>query len=98
MLPDLCTACLTPEEAAIDRQYASAFESLRVELQADRAERVLLAVLQGLAANPPINIDACRADLYAERALELARAVAATAFPDEPEDDAARTASVLVRP
>lgn len=97
MLPDLCTACLTPEEAAIDRQYAGVIDSLRAELAQDRFERFLLAVVQGMAANPTLNIESCARRLFVERAFELALAAeeASRSFEQDEQDEAPPTGLVL---
>lgn len=89
-LPDLCTFCLTPEEAAIDRAYAGILASLRDE---QLYQRCLLAVAQGLAANPVIQADTCASHLFSARAAELATALLAEAqlgVPEEEDDDPAR--------
>lgn len=84
MLPDLCTACLTPEEAAIDKAYAGIIDGLRVE---QRFHQCLLAVSQGMAANPALQIDTCAPRAFVERAFELASALAAAAVDDEDDED-----------
>lgn len=87
MLPDLCTACLTPEEAAIDRQYAGIIEGLRAELEQDRFERYLLAIAQGMAANPAVQIESCRPEDFVVRAFDLATGLSEAASADDDQDD-----------
>lgn len=84
MLPDLCTACLTSEEAAIDKAYAGIIAGLRTE---QLFQRCLLAIAQGLATDPSLRADT-RA--FVERAFELASALseAADTDADDQDDDA----------
>lgn len=84
MLPDLCTRCLTPEEAAIDRAYAGIIAGLRVE---KRFHACLLAIAQGMAANPSLQIDTCAPRAFVERAFELASALSEAADMDADDDD-----------
>lgn len=79
MLPDLCTACLTPDERAIDQAYAGIIAGLRTE---QLFQRCLLAVAQGLATDASLRADT-RA--FVERAFELATALAEAA--DTEADD-----------
>lgn len=51
-LPDLCSACLTLDETRLVAQYAEKLDQLREQLVADVGERRLLAILNGLLANP----------------------------------------------
>lgn len=85
MLPDLCTACLTPDERAIDQAYAGIIAGLRTE---QLFQRCLLAVAQGLAANPSLQIDTCATRAFVERAFELATALAEAADADDEEEGA----------
>jgi hypothetical protein len=85
-LPDLCSRCLTPEEAAIDHAYASMIDGLRAELEQDRFERYLLAVAQGLAANPHVDPHDLRAsgkrEWFVTYAFALALGLSEAAAPD----------------
>ncbi len=99
-LPDLCSHGLTPEEAAIKRQYASLIENLRAELEQDRFERFLLAVVQGLAANPTFaNLEMSTTRSFVEHAFALACATEEASRSFE-QDEAAEAAagSRLVQP
>lgn len=97
-LPDVCSRCVTPDEARIENQYSSLIENLREELQQDRFERYLLAIAQGMAANPNINIDSCRPDLFVLRAIELALGLseAAAAEVDEGDDEDGTLTRIVV--
>jgi hypothetical protein len=90
---------LTPEEAAIERQYTSLIEGLRSELEEDRFERCFLAIAQGMAANPGINIESCLPDVFVARAFEVAVRLHGAARPvDIPEDEEPNDRSPLVMP
>ncbi len=86
-LPDVCTRCVTPDEARIELQYQSLLENLRAELEQDRFERYLLAVTQGMAANPGINIETCKAEAFVIRALELATGLSEASAPEVDDDE-----------
>jgi hypothetical protein len=92
-LPDLCSRCLTPDEARIEAQCASLVDNLREELAQQRFERFLLSVVEVVAANPGINIETCRADAFVGRAFELAlgllREVSDPEGADDEDDDGA---------
>lgn len=97
-LPDLCTRCVTPDEARIERQYESLFQNLREELQQDRFERFLLAVTQGMAANPGIQVETCKTEDFVTRAFELALGLSEAAAPEGDDVDDDDPASRLVVP
>jgi hypothetical protein len=89
-LPDLCSKCLTPEEAAIERQYESLFENLREELKQDRYERFLLAIASGMASDPSLLItDAKSVERFVLRAMTLASALSDATDPDPDVDEEA---------
>lgn len=92
MLPDLCTACLTPDERAIDQAYAGIIAGLRSE---QLFQRCLLAVAQGLAANPSLQIDTCATRAFVERAFELASALSEAADVDADDDEAEPTRRIV---
>ena len=96
-LPDVCSRCVTPDEARLEQQYGALVEDLRAELEQDRFERFLLAVTCGMAANPGINIESCRAEGFVVRAVELALGLseASAADVDDDDDD---TGARIIRP
>jgi hypothetical protein len=100
MLPNLCTSCLTPEEAAIDRQYASLFENLREELKQDRYERFLLAVVTGMTSDSSLLLrDAADVERFVVRVMTLASALSDATDPDpDVEDDAPKEEPRIVTP
>ena len=100
-LPDVCSRCLTDDEERMEAQYASMVDGLRAELEQDRFERFLLAVTQGMAANPGINIESCRAETFVVRAFELALGLSeasATTTDDEGDEGDRKPESRLVLP
>lgn len=76
------------DEERIERQYQSLFENLRAELQRDRFERYLLAVVQGLLANPNyIKLSADAAETFTVLAFNLATALSEAASPETDVED-----------
>lgn len=96
-LPDVCSRCLTADEARLERQYASLIDDLRAELEQDRFERYLLAVTQGLLAGDPAS--GHHTEKFVEQAFHLALALSEAAPEvDEADDDGAQPATRLVVP
>lgn len=95
-LPDVCTRCTTEDERRLEAQYESLFQNLREELKADRFERFLLAIAQGMSANPGINIESCRGEAFTVRAIELAQGLCDATDPDV--DDGEDESSPIVEP
>jgi hypothetical protein len=90
ILPTLCTSCLTPEEAAIDKAYEGIVASLREELKQDRYERFLLAIASGIASDPSLLItDAKSVERFVLRAMTLASALSDATDPDPDVDEEA---------
>jgi hypothetical protein len=95
-LPDVCSRCLTPDETRLEAQYASLLANLRAVLEQNRNERFLLAVAQGLLANPGTKLDAFQVEAFVGRAFEIAIGLVDAADEVDDEGDDRRDSGLVL--